>query len=351
MSLLKPLERWLRFRLRALLRRRSPAESRGLPTPVRRVLVYRLDEKIGNGILLLPLLRAIRASHPEAVLDLLVHAPVATLYRHCPKPELARILAWDQPVLLRRPWRLLTLLRGLRRRRYDIAVTVHTPGDFSVSQALLGRWLRPGLLVGFDGPEGSVAYDRRAPVIPGRPYREAVVDLWRTVDPAAVCDTRPMRLEGAGTPERGAPVLLWLGATGDKVLPADLLAFLYEEMRSRFDREVRLAAPAGDAVRLGPDIPRWVLDRLELWEGDLVGAGRRFRRHAVVVGGDTGPMHLAVALGCPTLTIFTRSDRDVYGHALQGRHYPCRWEGRPDDRVAISRVLDALARTVGTGQR
>ena len=129
---------WERRAKRALLRvapRLLPRRSGAAPDLRRadRILVFRLDQRIGNGLLALPLLRAVRASKPGAELHFFIHHPIATLFKAavegCPSlapkfifvtggsgvPEHQRFFETYQPHLLHKPIGL-DVLRGLVER-------------------------------------------------------------------------------------------------------------------------------------------------------------------------------------------------------------------------------------------
>jgi heptosyltransferase-1 len=61
------------------------------------------------------------------------------------------------------------------------------------------------------------------------------------------------------------------------------------------DKAAAVVAPAGPQVKLAPPTD---LEQLVL----LLGGA------SLVVGGDTGPVHLAASLGVPTLAVFTATD-------------------------------------------
>lgn len=111
---------------RALLRRifghaeRSPA-ALSLPTRgIHRILVCRSSHTLGNTLLLTPLLRELQAAFPGAEIEILTRSAVAgDIYGaffnvrrvHClPRHGFAT------------PWRLLRIVRMLKRERYDLAI-------------------------------------------------------------------------------------------------------------------------------------------------------------------------------------------------------------------------------------
>ncbi|HEX6819277.1 MAG TPA: hypothetical protein VF120_12945, partial [Ktedonobacterales bacterium] len=96
---------------------------------VQRILVVRVD-LLGDVVLSLPAVRALKRAYPEAQIDMLVlHATAPILQA---EPEVARALtfdpgAWRRPTGLLKPktWcDALALLRTLRAAHYDLAVCI-----------------------------------------------------------------------------------------------------------------------------------------------------------------------------------------------------------------------------------
>jgi lipopolysaccharide heptosyltransferase II len=129
------LKRRVQQALRAVLGGfgRATAGTHEKATPahnaVQRILVVRVD-LLGDVVLSLPAVRALKRAYPEAQIDMLVLRSTAPILRA--EPDVARVIAFD-PGVWRRPtgllktttWReALTLLRDLRAARYDLAISV-----------------------------------------------------------------------------------------------------------------------------------------------------------------------------------------------------------------------------------
>jgi lipopolysaccharide heptosyltransferase II len=98
----------------------------------RRILVIRLD-LIGDLVLSLTVVRALKRGYPDAEIDLLALPSSASIVGH--DPDIAEIITYD-PNVWRRPRALLqarnwraasSLRRRLRTRHYDLAVSVFGP--------------------------------------------------------------------------------------------------------------------------------------------------------------------------------------------------------------------------------
>jgi heptosyltransferase-3 len=289
--------------------------------PAARILVIRLDERLGNLLLLTPVLASLRARFPAASLDVLGQARgAAVLGGH---PAIDAFLPYRKWALLAADGPLRTLLR-LRRRRYDLCMDLSNPTDPSATQAILTRLSGARHTVGADRPgfgrlySAPVRIDAQLrhevalrlqllaplpgagrvealsvaplPVPPGSPVSAFVDGLAAT--PYALCNL------GARLPEKRLSPATY-AALAREALEAGLLPVLAYGPAERGLAEAT-AAQVPEA-RLAPPstVPELAL----------------LMRHArAVISCDTGPMHLAVACGTPTCAIFVSTDPARYGH-------------------------------------
>ena len=130
----------------------DPRGHRLLPLPgspprsIASILVVRTDDRVGNALLTIPLVRALQEALPQAQVDLLLAARRAHLAEGLPR---LRVLRFDKRAP---PLRQLRFLRGLRAR-YDVVVDAAHWHAFSLTSALLSRWAARRWLVGH-GPGG-----------------------------------------------------------------------------------------------------------------------------------------------------------------------------------------------------
>jgi len=288
----------------------------GMIAGVRSALIVRPNFRMGNTLLATPLIAALKRQFPQAEVDFLAADGVACLLDGFPLRRvftIARRCAW-------RPWELLPLLRDLRRARYDLVVDA---GRGSFSGALLAflsgarwrlgsaRW--PGLVnVPVGDAVGAHAHDRTAAFaaasgaqcngVPSYHVAEAehgeARAALRSLDLATDAGMRPF-------------VGLFPGGHGEKRWPA-------RSWLELLDRLEELAIPA--VVFVGPD---------ERGPGRMLGGQRgsvrtlppqRLRLFAAIcadaalfVTADSGPMHLAVSLGVPTIAILQSARSLSYG--------------------------------------
>lgn len=305
---------------------------------------------LGDVIHNLPIVRDIHARVPDARLDWLVeqaYADIPALH-----PGVRRVI----PVALRRwrraPWRpavwsaARTFLRTLRSERYDLVLD----SQGLLKSAVLGACAR-GPVAGQDRDSvreriATVFYQRHYPVARGqhavtRNRALAALACGYAV-PADAPDYGIAPAPSSPTTDRYA-VLLHATSRASKRWPDDHWVAIGEELR-----RLGFAAwlPSGTdaerahAQRLAARIPRArTLEPLTLrtLAGIIAGA-------TLVIGVDTGLVHLAGALGRPTIALYTDSDPTLTGvlPADPARAINLGGRGRtptPDDvRAAMQRL-------------
>jgi heptosyltransferase-2 len=304
-----------------------------------RILVAR-PRFLGDVILSTPLLSNLRRHFPEAEIDYLTHAAHAPVLRG--NPDLDRVWAIAPGGGAPGAARYLRLVRRLRRRRYDWYLDLL----FNPRTALLGRWIGAGLRVGGDRPSRRRHYH----VIFGHPgkLRSAVgvhLEALRALGyDAREGPTRVVlsdqevqrgreRLVAAGFDPERPPVLVLPGGrwpskrwpTGHFARFCDLVRDLEGVPAALLASKVERRIAEETARRAGPAAAR-LLPSLPLREAAAVVAASR-----AVVANDGGMLHLAVALGRPTVGIFGPTETDLWfpyegkgPYRLAYRDIPCR---------------------------
>lgn len=320
---------------RATSLRRSTADPLRAGDPrVRRILVVRVD-LIGDAVLSLPAVRALRRAYPRAEIDMLVSPPVAgVLAGH---PDLSRVVIWN-PHVWRRPAELLRLrnwheaaaiITRLRTPRYDLCVSIS--GDWgSVLARLSGARRRVGYAseayTGFmtDPVPGGRYIQRKHEV-------EYVLELARAAGGIIVADEMlPMlhvtpageagarrALERAGVALEGRPlVVLHAGAQNGqaKRWPPIHWAALADRLVSECGAQIVLTGAAGDAP-----LTAAIRRRMRRPVYDLTGQTSLpelvalLARCDLLVSGDSGPLHMACAVGTPVVGLYGPTDPVISG--------------------------------------
>jgi len=308
-----------------------------------RILVVRTSA-LGDVVHCLPAVAALARHFPDARIGWVVEAVFAPLLEHHPDiDELipARLKPWRRRPAARSTWReVAAFVRRLRAFRADVALDLMGNHKGGILGALSGARRRIGLArtdrrepssVLWDTEtaraQGTHAVDRALSVLAplGIPYdpEQAAADLGgQHLFP----DAAPARRE-----DDGATCLIHPGAAwGNKVYPADRWAAVARGLRD--------ATGLTPLVALSPSPEeRAMAERVvELADGaartveasDLRSLAALSRQALLVLGGDTGPTHLAHALGTPVLCLMGPTDptrHGPYAHPERtlARRLPC----------------------------
>jgi lipopolysaccharide export system permease protein len=258
-------------------------------------ILFITSNRIGDAVLSTAALEHARALHPGASVVIACGPLPATLFRATPGLERIEIVR-------KREGRWSALWRSLRRERFDLAI------DLRGSLVTFGLRAKRRII---HRKSRIVRHklDELAELLglPAPPAPKLHIDDRARREAAAVAGDGPLLALGPGAnfigkrwpPDRfsalardlvngplaGLPVLL-LGAPEDAPIAAEIVA-----------------AVAADGIR--------VVDAAG--KLDLLAAAAALERAALFVGNDSGLMHIAAAVGAPTLGLFGPSDERVYG--------------------------------------
>jgi len=287
---------------------------------VPRILIVRLSA-IGDVVRVVPALHSLRRKYPNAQIDWAVEGKSADIVEG--HPSIDRTLVFERPPEFIGAFRaFLRFCAQVRRNRYDIVLDFH--GIFKTG--LITGWSRAEQRYGFARPrarELSALFTNHRVQLPSQ-------NLNRVEENLLLCD--PL------SPRRGP-----LDAT--VFVPPEIQEEIDEYFESTFDGGKRVAA-----MHVPVDRPekQWPIEHFAALADLLLADGRfevlltwgpgqfhaveemlrRTRRNPIVapetprlkhyawivhrsdlyVGGDTGPMHVATAMGTPVVAIFGGTD-------------------------------------------
>ncbi|MGZ6142602.1 MAG: glycosyltransferase family 9 protein [Myxococcales bacterium] len=289
---------------------------------IRRVLVVRTDDRVGNALLTIPLVRILQRALQNARVDLLLAAKRAQVAEGLPD---LTVIRFDK----RRPWRLP------RRASYDVVVDAAHWHAFSLTSALVSRWAARRWLVGAErGPARRIYSVAVPPPAPGTAEVAAKVEL------AAALGLRDLAVPPLETALGRKPASFSLPPRFIALNPGARKA----DHRWNHFRTLVPGLPLPAVVVWGPgeeDLAAAVAagtDAIVAPKTDLEQLAHVFRRAAVVVTNDSGPMHLAVACGAPVVGLFL--DEAGLRWAAPGPRF--RAVVQPTVETALAAVRDLL---------
>ena len=306
----------------------------------RRILLTRM-KFIGDVVLTTPVIRSVRAAFPGAHIAYMGERNAVSLLEQ--NPHLDEIIPFDfsKPAVVEQT-RVAILLR---RRSFDLAVDFFGNPRSALLTWLSGARVRVGperktrgrlytITVRDDGtPKSAIAFHNQSIAAAGIPPTAQRTELFLSPDERREARIYLQWLGGAPAPggARAPIVCLHPGATwpAKRWLPGRF-GELADLVRARLGAQVIISAGPGDRettaeVLRHSTAPLNVLRALPLRQLAAV-----LSHCAVVVSNDAGPMHIAAALGVPTIGLFGPGEEDIWfpyaaadGHRALRRDVPC----------------------------
>ena len=325
------------FLTRTTRRRATLPELRAGNPQIRRILLVRLD-LIGDVILSLPAARALRRAYPDAAIDMLVQpsaAPVLAAERDAIDHVLTcNPYRWLNPVVLLRPstWReVAAVIRTLRAGHYDLAISVS--GDMnSIFTRLSGAHQR----IGYAGEAYPFLL---TDLVPGARYRrhqhevryvlalaEAAGATIQPADDQLQLHILPdaarraadlLHRARATTSVHGPIIAIHVGARNGqaKRWPPAHIAALSDRLIGELGALVLLTGAPNEAPLAQVVLHASTRGKLVNLTGkttipELIAL---IAASDVVVSGDSGPMHIACAVGTPVVALHGPTDPGLSG--------------------------------------
>ncbi|HVL67127.1 MAG TPA: glycosyltransferase family 9 protein [Vicinamibacterales bacterium] len=352
-----------------------PFRRRAMPAVVRRILLLRL-ERIGDLLMTLPAIADVRAANPEAEIDLVVGSWNASVARHI--EGVSRVETLDAAWLAREGagLRMPALLRaaaGWRSRRYDVAINFEPDVRSNLLLAVAGARQTVGYRSAGGGALLDAALDYDPSAHTADNARRLAAAAFRR--PPAEGSPRTLRVpdehrhRAASLLDARRPPFVAVHAAGGRAVkqwdPERFAAVARALVTRRGATIVLTGTPADrrwiEPVRLG--LPERAVVDLSSHDADLLTVAAVLERCELLVTGDTGPMHLAAAVGTPIVAVFGPSDPRRY--APRGpldrvvrvdlpcapcnriRLPPARCTGRTPDCLALVAADDVLDAALG----
>jgi predicted lipopolysaccharide heptosyltransferase III len=341
-----------------------------------RILLTRM-KYIGDVVLTTPIIRSVRNAYPDAYIAYLGERNAVTLLEH--NPHLDEIIPFDfsRPTILEQPQVILQL----RQRKFDLTVDLFNNPRSALLTRLSGAGTRVGaysrsvrgkaytVQVKDDGkPKTAIQFHNQFIEAVGIVPVSSKTEIFLTDDEMKAAHTvlRQYRRE-PNTPI----ICIHPGATwpAKKWLP-ERFGELADMLVSKLGVHVILLSGPNDgeavnAVVKHSDSDIKILHNLPLRELAAI-----ISVCEVFVGNDAGPMHIAAAVGTPTVGLFGSGEENIWfpysardGHAALRKDvqcHPCHLDfcNREADgymecmkRLETEEVFDAVAKSLQTKRR
>lgn len=299
--------------------------------PIQTIAVLRAL-KLGDFLVATPAFRALRAAFPKTTIDYvgLPWAEDLVLQRY--RGYFSGFVPFPGfPELLEQPWQpaaVTDFLRHMQRQKYDLAIQLHGQGN--ITNSCIALW-GARAMAGFAPPgsawlgmEWFMEYPERQPEI-----RRLLLLLEHCGIPALGEDldfpvTPADEQELAATPiykELKSPyVCIHPGAASSRPWPAEHFAAVADTC-VRMGYTVAITGVEAES-KLAKQMA-WHMRRKALVFAGATSLGSLaalIQQASLYIGNDTGTSHLAVAVGTPSITIFSTSDPQRWAPLNPAKH-------------------------------
>ncbi|MEN7526480.1 lipopolysaccharide heptosyltransferase I [Cupriavidus sp. DL-D2] len=318
---------------------------------MKRILLIKITS-LGDMVHTLPLLHDLRRAYPEAKIDWAVDASCADIPRWAIGVD--RVIA---PPLRQfnkngRKWKdlrgILSAVRELRRERYDVAIDVHgvmksaivarlarTPRRLGYAAEYLGESKAVFAYTQIYGPHGDANCRQKMRMVVANA-------LGYEIEPH---ETPELKVPAPAAPLHtdGVPRATLFHATSldiKKWPQANWVEIGHVLARRGYRVELPWGSPKeqAEAQALAAAIPNAeVLPRMSITE-----CAQRVDASSLVVGMDTGFVHLADALGKPTVMLFTATSRPHFGVDRPGHAVSVGDNGKPPSVDEVLAAIDSV---------
>lgn len=299
---------------------RQLCEPGQLPTRgIHRVLICRPNHRLGNAVLISPLLAEVEALYPGAEIDLVSGGEAARML-FTNRFQVRQVFCLPRKIA-RHVWQMIVLLRQLRRNSYDLAIDAC---HGSQSGRLLLGVVKARFKLGFPDARANADSLWHSLSWPDHLAHRSVF-LLRTAYAGKVdrpCETLNLRLSegerqqagkalaavlGGTQPAPGRPVVgIFANATGAKRYGETWWeAFVDALLASQPNLLIVDVVAEHGQAQLGGDFPSY-------YTRDLRRLASMIANMDGFISADCGVMHLAVASGTPTVGLFSVTSSSKY---------------------------------------
>jgi ADP-heptose:LPS heptosyltransferase len=292
----------------------------------KRILLVRLDNRVGEALLTTPLIAALEGRQVE----LLVHEKCVRVLE-----GVAKVRAFDA----RMKWlgALAPGIRALRDERFDVVVDCGSWSEPSVTALLISRLIaRDGVVIGPAIGPGQALLD--VAVTARTDTQSEVLQRLHLLSPLGISgEARPLRFRAVKPSVRPYQAVVNPGGRLDyRRVPAEVFSGVCRQLVADGRPPIVTWGPGEEALAKAvvAGAPGSVLAP----PTNLDELGELMRGSNLTICNNTGPMHLSVALKVPTVGLFLHMPIERWGHP-EAPH-------RMIDLTSASGSIDAMVQAV-----
>ncbi|OQB09430.1 MAG: Lipopolysaccharide core heptosyltransferase RfaQ [Candidatus Omnitrophica bacterium ADurb.Bin205] len=301
-----------------------PGESRGLgfvlPHEYKRILVVRTD-RIGDVVLSTPVIKVLRDNYPHAFIAMMVSPHSKEIVEG--NPYLDEVVLYDKDAKEKGWLSSIKFSRKLNKSKFDIAIILHPTNRVHLISYLAGIPKR----IGYDRKMGFLLTDKfsHTKQLGQKHELEYNLDLLENLG-LRIDDKKlfmPIRSASEEWAEdffksqgiNNADKLLLINPAAScpsKIWPSDRFAQVAERLAQRYGLKVIIVCGPKDVF-----IAEKVIAQMKIPAYSLAGKvslsqlASLLKRSALFISNDSGPVHIASALGVAVISIFGRKQKGL----------------------------------------
>ena len=290
--------------------------SKDMQQEYSRILIVRTD-RLGDVLLSTPVVRALRQRFPQSYISMLVSAYTKGVLEG--NPDLDEIITFDKDVRDKGFWAMLKFIGLLKKKKFDLAIVLHPTTRMHWLVFLAGIAKR----LGYDRKFGFLLTDRIAHTKQqGQKHEsEYALDLVRYLGifPQDKSLYMPIKQESEKWVEdifcqaqiKKSDKLLVIHPAAScvsRIWPGERYAQVADWLVQKYNFKVVIVSAPNDALKAQMVIKNMHSPVLDLsGKTSISQLASLLNRSQLFISTDSGPMHVACALGVPVITIFGRS--------------------------------------------
>jgi ADP-heptose:LPS heptosyltransferase len=349
----KNIEKRFKSRLPTILRfflEKSKERDKGIDlSRIKKILVVRQDDRIGNLILTTPFLCALREFFPHSRISYLASKKFHTLFSDSNLAD--EILIAEKKKYIFNPFKLLSFILKLRKKKYDLAFDLSDENEFSLNNSFITYLSRAQYRIGHKKENSDLFLNLE---VPGPEKPRHVIDMHLDLLRFLMGDFKSFDLNldvskknknliseyliSKDAPKEDFLVGINLGARGKKRWQLSNYIEVARWIKEKLDSKVIFIHGPEEKTLIG-ELRKLHNKRFliaDIFPLDLLPA--LLERCDLLISGDSGVMHLGISVGTPTLAIFLDSDPFKYGPRGE-RHQILNAE---NGEVSIHRVKEKI---------
>ena len=305
---------------RNILTQHSTPNTQHLKDDFKRILVVRTD-RIGDLLLSTPVIQALRQSYPNAYIAAMVSPYAKEIVDG--NPYLDEVIIYDKDFKHKSWARSMKFASRLKKKRFDLALILHPTNRVHLIAFFAGIKKR----VGFDKKLGFLLTDRiRHGKQEGEKHElEYTLDLIRHlgIEPKDKRPFMPLKPESEKwtddlfaseslTPQDKLLGIHPAASCPSKIWPAERFAEAADKLADKYDLKVLIFSGAKD-IKLAEKVENSMKHRAINLAGrtSVSQLASVLKRCRLFISNDSGPVHIASAVGVPVISIFGRNQKGL----------------------------------------